>query len=43
MASFLFTNAALLDPLQPDLLEGHSVLIEDGRNADRGQAAGGVP
>ncbi|MFN9281691.1 MAG: amidohydrolase family protein [Betaproteobacteria bacterium] len=30
MASFLFTNAALLDPLKPDLLEGHSVLIEDG-------------
>lgn len=30
MSSFLFTNAALLDPLKPDLLEGHSVLIEDG-------------
>jgi imidazolonepropionase-like amidohydrolase len=30
MASFLFTNADLLDPLKPDLLEGHSVLIEDG-------------
>ena len=30
MASFLFTNAALLDPLKPDLLEDHSVLIEDG-------------
>lgn len=30
MSSFLFTNAALLDPLQPHLLEGHSVLIEDG-------------
>ncbi|MCE2658545.1 MAG: amidohydrolase family protein [Rubrivivax sp.] len=30
MTSFLFTNAALLDPLKPDLLEGHSVLIEDG-------------
>ena len=30
MTSFLFTNAALLDPLKPDLLEGHSVLIEHG-------------
>lgn len=30
MSSFLFINATLLNPLQPDLLEGHSVLIEDG-------------
>ncbi len=30
MGSTLFTNGALLDPLQQDLLEGHNVLIEDG-------------
>lgn len=30
MASVLFKNANLLDPLQADLLEGHHVLIEDG-------------
>src|SRR4051812_7573230 len=29
MPSTLFKNAALLDPLQPDLLEGHDVLVED--------------
>ncbi|MEB0060280.1 amidohydrolase family protein [Variovorax sp. LG9.2] len=30
MASFLFINASVLDPLNPELLEGHSVLVEDG-------------
>ncbi|MGH8819553.1 MAG: amidohydrolase family protein [Achromobacter pestifer] len=30
MASVLFKNANLLDPLQADLLEGHHVLVEDG-------------
>ncbi|MBB1596519.1 amidohydrolase family protein [Achromobacter sp. UMC46] len=30
MASVLFKNANLLDPLQSDLLEGHHVLVEDG-------------
>src|SRR4051812_19297455 len=30
MSRVLFKNAALLDPLQPDLLEGHHVLVEDG-------------
>src|SRR3954467_13976322 len=29
MSRVLFKNAALLDPLQPDLLEGHHVLVED--------------
>ena len=29
MPSILFKNAALLDPLQPELLEGHDVLVED--------------
>ena len=29
MPSTLFKNAALLDPLQPDLLTGHDVLVED--------------
>src|SRR5947209_13963512 len=29
MPSILFKNAALLDPLQPDLLAGHDVLVED--------------
>lgn len=30
MESTLFTNCALLDPLQPELLEGQHVLVEDG-------------
>lgn len=30
MASVLFKNANLLDPLQAELLEGHHVLVEDG-------------
>ncbi len=30
MSAVLFKNANLLDPLQPDLLEGHHVLVEDG-------------
>jgi len=30
MASVLFKNANLLDPLAADLLEGHHVLVEDG-------------
>ena len=29
MPTILFKNAALLDPLQPDLREGHDVLVED--------------
>ena len=29
MPSILFKNAALLDPLQSDLLEGYHVLVED--------------
>ncbi|MDN5000136.1 amidohydrolase family protein [Bradyrhizobium sp. GCM10027634] len=29
MPSTLFKNAALLDPLQPELLTGHDVLVED--------------
>ena len=29
MPSTLFKNAALLDPLQPNLLEGHHMLVED--------------
>ena len=29
MATVLFKNAKLLDPLQPDLLEGHHVLVEN--------------
>ncbi|WP_314962432.1 amidohydrolase family protein [Bradyrhizobium cosmicum] len=29
MPSILLKNAALLDPLQPDLLEGYNVLVED--------------
>ena len=29
MTTILFKNAALLDPLQPDLHEGHHVLVED--------------
>src|SRR5438105_3786107 len=29
MPTTLFKNAALLDPLRPDLLEGHHVLVED--------------
>ena len=29
MSSTLFKNAALLDPLQPELREGHHVLVED--------------
>jgi len=29
MPSILFKNAALLDPLQPELLAGHDVLVED--------------
>jgi imidazolonepropionase-like amidohydrolase len=29
MPTILFKNAALLDPLQPDLHEGHHVLVED--------------
>ncbi|WP_338690090.1 amidohydrolase family protein [Bradyrhizobium sp. 26S5] len=29
MSTILFKNAALLDPLRPDLLEGHHVLVED--------------
>ena len=28
MPSILFKNAALLDPLQPELLESHDVLVE---------------
>lgn len=31
MTSILFKNAALLDPTQPELLEGYDVLVEDGR------------
>ena len=31
MTSVLFRNGALLDPLQPELLPGHEVLVEDGR------------
>ena len=31
MTSVLFRNGALLDPMQPDLLPGHEVLVEDGR------------
>lgn len=31
MGSTLFTNGALLDPLQPELLEGQHVLVEDGQ------------
>jgi len=27
----VFRNGALLDPLQPELLPGHEVLVEDGR------------
>lgn len=30
MSAVLFKNANLLDPLQPDLLEGHHVLVEEG-------------
>ncbi len=30
MSAVLFKNANLLDPLQPDLLEGNHVLVEDG-------------
>ncbi|TAL56372.1 amidohydrolase family protein [Pandoraea sp.] len=30
MTAVLFANAALLDPLEPELLEGRHVLIEDG-------------
>ncbi|WP_027518647.1 amidohydrolase family protein [Bradyrhizobium sp. WSM1417] len=29
MSRVLFKNVALLDPLQPDVLEGHHVLVED--------------
>jgi imidazolonepropionase-like amidohydrolase len=29
MSSILFKNAALLDPLQPELREGYHVLVED--------------
>lgn len=29
MSTILFKNAALLDPLRPELLEGHHVLVED--------------
>src|SRR5438552_19029733 len=29
MPSILFKNAALLDPLQSDLMEGYRVLVED--------------
>jgi imidazolonepropionase-like amidohydrolase len=29
MPSILFKNASLLDPLRPELLEGHHVLVED--------------
>src|SRR4051794_17194059 len=29
MSTILFKNAALLDPLQPELCEGHHVLVED--------------
>ncbi|MGJ5129777.1 amidohydrolase family protein [Bradyrhizobium oligotrophicum] len=29
MSTILFKNAALLDPLQPELREGHHVLVED--------------
>lgn len=29
--SVLFRNGALLDPLQPELIPGHEVLVEDGR------------
>ncbi|MFN5720369.1 MAG: amidohydrolase family protein, partial [Bradyrhizobium sp.] len=29
MSTILFKNAALLDPLRSDLLEGHHVLVED--------------
>jgi len=29
MSSILFKNAALLDPLEPELREGHHVLVED--------------
>jgi imidazolonepropionase-like amidohydrolase len=31
MMSVLFRNGALLDPLQPELIPGHEVLVEDGR------------
>ena len=31
MSAVLFKNANLLDPLQADLLEGHHVLVEDGK------------
>ena len=31
MTSVLFRNGALLDPLQPELLPGYEVLVEDGR------------
>ena len=31
MTSVLFRNGALLDPLQPELIPGHEVLVEDGR------------
>jgi imidazolonepropionase-like amidohydrolase len=31
MSSVLFRNGALLDPLQPELIPGHEVLVEDGR------------
>ena len=31
MESTLFTNCALLDPLQPELLEGQHMLVEDGQ------------
>ena len=32
MTSLLFRNGALLDPLQPELIPGNEVLVEDGRN-----------
>jgi dihydroorotase-like cyclic amidohydrolase len=31
MTSVLFRNGALLDPLQPELIPGHEVLVEEGR------------
>ncbi|SAL18306.1 amidohydrolase [Caballeronia udeis] len=31
MTSVLFRNGALLDPLQPELIPGHEVLVEDGQ------------
>jgi len=34
MESTLFKNAALLDPLQPELLAGHDVLVEDSHIKD---------